>query len=106
MKRAPVCLRARARPQRRIEKHQAEDLPGERLRLGVLLQPTRELEEGDDFVAPEIGKIKKALHAGRSARVSRSMSTCSSSKMNAGNSRSTFGSLAVPARMPHSSSSA
>ncbi len=58
------------------------------------------MQQSADLVAPEIGKIQELLHAGKSANVSRSMSTCSSCRMNGGSSRTIFGSVAVPARMP------
>ena len=38
-------------PQRGIEKQQAEDLAGERLRLRMLLQATGKIQQRDDFVA-------------------------------------------------------
>src|SRR5882757_524735 len=92
--------------QRGIEEQQSQDLAGERLRLRAPFEPARELQQSADLIALEIGKIQEALHAGRSASVSRSMSTCSSCRMNGGNSRRMLGSVAVPARMPHSNSSA
>src|SRR6266850_7681645 len=75
--------------QGRIEEHEPENLAGQRLRLRILLQPPGELEQRQYLVALEIREIQKALHRGRSANASRSMSTCCSSRMNGGSSRST-----------------
>src|SRR5437660_3976090 len=92
--------------QRGVEEDEPENLARERMRLRILLQPPAELEQRQHLVALEIREIDKTLHGGRSANASLSMSTCSSSRMNGGSSRSTCVSLAVPVRIPHSSSSA
>src|SRR2546430_913473 len=94
------------RAQRRIEEQEPQDPPGQRARLGLLFQAPRELQERQHLVAPEVREIEKALHTGSSRSASRSRSTCCSSRMSGGSSRSTCGSLAVPVRMQHSSSSA
>src|SRR5437763_6921398 len=94
------------RAQRGVEEQQREDPAGERARLGLLLQAPRELEEREHLLALEVREIDEALHGGRSRSASRSMSTCCSSRMNAGSRRRMCGSLAVPVRMQHSRSSA
>src|SRR5205823_5483928 len=94
------------RAQRRIEEQQPQDPPGQRARLGLLFQAPRELQERQHLVALEVREIEKTLHAGSSRSASRSRSTCCSSRMSGGSRRSTCGSLAVPVRMQHSSSSA
>ncbi len=50
-------LEGRQCAQRGIEEDQPEDLAGERMRLGMALQPAGKLQQRDDLVALEIRKI-------------------------------------------------
>src|SRR5581483_3251110 len=73
--------------QRGIEEQQPQHLARQRLRLRPDLETPRKLEQRAELLPRKIPQVEKALHAGRSASVSRSMSTCSSSRMNGGSRR-------------------
>ena len=52
------------RAQRRVQEQQAQDLAGERGRLGPVLQALGEREQVHDFVAGKFGQVEEALHGG------------------------------------------
>ncbi len=69
------------RAQRRVEEQQAEYLARQRARFRLPLEAPRQLQKRQQLFAAEIRKVEEALHGPRSRSVSRSMSTCCSSRM-------------------------
>ena len=64
------------RAQRGVEEHEAEDLAGERARLGVRLEAAREREQVEHLLPAEVGEVEEVLH--RDSRAARSRSTSGS----------------------------